>query len=117
MNDPTLEVLASRLARLERASQRWRRLATIAFLGLTVVLLTGQVRSRPAPIETTAGNKSAWPNPQTVPGKRKSQSDRTSRKSSCPTARPASPHNTILCLPNVVPQSRKIHRQPKAVTA
>jgi hypothetical protein len=52
MNDPTLEVLASRLARLERASQRWRRLATVVFLGLTVVLLTGQVRSRPAPIET-----------------------------------------------------------------
>lgn len=48
MNDPTLEDLAVRLARLERVNQRWRRLATAAFLGLTVVLLTGQVRSRPA---------------------------------------------------------------------
>ena len=52
MTDPTLADLASRLARLERANLRWRRLATVAFLGLTLVLLTGQVQSRPGPIET-----------------------------------------------------------------
>lgn len=52
MNAWTLEDLASRLARLERANLRWRRLATVAFLGLTIVLLTGQVQSRSGPIET-----------------------------------------------------------------
>ena len=52
MNDSTLEGLAARLARLERANLRWRRLATASLLGLTLVLLTGQIPSRRAPIDT-----------------------------------------------------------------
>jgi hypothetical protein len=52
MRDPILDACASRLARLERDNRWWRRLATLAVVGLAMVFLTGQVGFRPASIET-----------------------------------------------------------------